>query len=178
MKINKKNKKIIVVGLIVLGLGTLINFGYGQINDTQNAHVSVESYMNFIEEKMGERNKLVVDMKANINKYDEGKKAVELVENEYKKSQDIEDRNDRIKVYSEVNKQVDALIDIYDKNEGMKKDKELSERVEELANLDYMIDDCIIKFNKDDVERYNRSISKFPVRMIAKIKGWNVIDKF
>lgn len=181
MKINSKQKKIIIGAMIVIGLvGVFIS---SQENNVRNAHTRVMSAPLSIQNNIMEQKALLSEVVASIKKSGlEEAKFIQL-EEIVKQIESIDYRDDEkinknIEQIDKFNKELDKIIDIYNNDENLKKDIILLSKMEELAGLNNLIDGTMDTFNKEEVKEYNESIKKFPSSIIAKVKGLNTINKF
>lgn len=179
----KINKSILITGAVVILLGLGATMGYEKINDAGNSFVMLEGKANFIKQQMIDRNELIESLKKDIQKYNEGNKSLDLVSKEADKlktmdefSVNVDDINNKLVVFGNVNESVDMLIDAYDNNSDMKKDKNLSEKMNEVLEFDYRVDDLIKSFNIVERTEFNNYIDKFPVNIISSSKGWETVN--
>ncbi|MEG0578220.1 MAG: LemA family protein, partial [Bacilli bacterium] len=84
--------------------------------------------------------------------------------------------NDYVKQIDRLNESIDNMIDIY--NEDIKKDVGMTEAMMDIEGLNNLIDSEMETYNKEFVPTFNMQIKKFPVNIVAKIKGWFELDKF
>lgn len=181
---NKKNNKVIGIVTIVAGLligGSIV--GYGIINNAENEYVNVTSKIDDINTLAKERLNILKDLEDNMKEYKPAKLLLEeCIKNSNKISEksDItsEDMNKSIDTLSDLNISVDKLLDEYDKNSELKEDKLLSEKMDSLLELDYLIDDQVKEFNTKSRNDFNESIIKFPANIILKIKGDGPVKSF
>ncbi|MGL5718347.1 MAG: hypothetical protein ACRCXT_13960 [Paraclostridium sp.] len=183
IKDNKKKKIRIALG-IILALGVFVNIMFGNVNKAQNNFVGITSSVYFIEEQMKLRNELLLQIKDDLYKYNEIKGAFDEVEKENKKlkkvmsfAQNTHEVNETTKKLLDVEKSVDKVLDIYTNSEEIKKDKKLVEKIDEIIASGYQIENAIKYFNKEDVDLFNKSIDKQPIKLIQSKYDIEKINK-
>lgn len=192
MKLNLKNKKV----LITLGVGLAIfisgNFLWKEINTNLNNMVNASSFiinMSYInndrktlleknvndlknKELQDEANKIISDLNS-VSKFES--KELSKDGKIYDKTKII---NKTIDVYNDLNKDIDDFILTYEKNESLKDDKQISNYMEKIKENEYYIDKQISDFNKKYRVQYNKAVNSFPIKLIANLKGWSNINEF
>lgn len=179
MKINLKNKKVIAAivatTVILVPLGGVFAWSYGQANLIENDYVSIESDVKFIKEMTIERNEIILKSQEDILKYNNNNKLLENIDTKTKElielsefAENTSDTNKRIDMINEVNKDVDKLLVELAANEKVEKDEKLSKSIESIEELDYSIDDVIKELAVGSLKDYNEKLNKFPVKSYAK----------
>ncbi|CEH33352.1 hypothetical protein [Romboutsia lituseburensis] len=187
MKINLKNKKvraaIVATVVILVPLGGVFVWGYGQANFIENDYVDIESDVRVIKDTAIERNDIILKSQADILKYINDKKTLENIDTKTKElielsefSESTSDTNKRIDMINEVNKDVNkVLVELY-KNEKVKQDEKLSKSIESIEELDYSIDGIIKELAVGSLKEYNERLNKFPVKSYAEKRNMEKIN--
>lgn len=121
MKINLKNKKVIatIIGLaiILVPLGGVGVWAYGQANLIENDYVGIDTDVKYIKEMTIERNEIILKSQEDILKYSNNKKLLENIDTKTKAlielsefAEDTSDINKRIDMINEVNKDVNITF--------------------------------------------------------------------
>lgn len=187
MKINLKNKKVIAAivatTVILVPLGGVFAWSYGQANLIENDYVSIESDVKFIKEMTIERNEIILKSQEDILKYNNNNKLLENIDTKTKElielsefAENTSDTNKRIDMINEVNKDVDKLLVELAANEKVEKDEKLSKSIESIEELDYSIDGVIKELAIGSLKEYNEILNKFPVKSYAEKRNMEKIN--
>lgn len=179
-----KNKKAIasIVGILA-GIGVIGGILYTPVNNAENEYVLIESSIEGIKNNALESKQELLDMQnimVKFNKDNENTinidKAIEEIEkDDYSDSSKL---NEYVKKLDSFNKEIDNMIDIYNKDENMKKDIKITQSMMDIEGTNNLTDSIMNEYNKEHAPKFNSDIKKFPINIIAKIKGWFEVDKF
>ena len=179
----KKNRKIIASIVGVVGIGIIGTLLYVPVNEAENEYVSVASAIyNIKDNTIMYKSELlsVQDKVMKLNREKENTIQIDKIIEKMEKEDytDESKLNDYVKQIDRLNESIDNMIDIYNEDEGIKKDVGITEAMMDIEGLNNLIDSEMETYNKEFVPTFNMHIKKFPVNIVAKIKGWFELDKF
>lgn len=183
MKIDKKNKKILaIVGAVVVGVGLGISLLYSQINTAENEYIGIDSVIYNLQYNIKERKQVLLELQDKMLKLNDDKEKTIQIDSliadlELINLRDESKRKEQIAHIDSVNEEIDNILHMYNTNENMKKDIGISNNIAELEVLNNYIDTEMEEYNKNIV-KFNKTIKKFPVTLIAEKNGWNNITEF
>lgn len=179
-----KNKKVIasIVGILV-GIGVIGSVSYGPVNNAENEYILIKSSIEGIKNNALESKQELLDMQntmVNFNKNNKNtlnidKAITEIEKDDYSDSSKL---NDYVKNLDSFNKELDTMIDIYNNDEKMKNDIKITQSIVDIEGTNNLTDSIMNEYNTVQAPKFNSLLKKFPVNLVAKLKGWYQVDTF
>lgn len=192
MKINLKNKKIqLIIGLVVF-IFIAGNIMWGKINTNLNNMVDASSFIIGMHDINKERKSLISEAEKNMYSHKELQKQAHYLLDELNTIEKLESKeldkvgskyedanlvNKTIKIYNQLDQDIENLISSYENNEVAKNDKSLVISMDSIIESEYSIDKMVKEFNEVYRVKYNDAINSFPIKLIAEKKGWVNINE-
>ncbi len=183
MKIDKKRKKILIVGAIIAILIFIIS---GLENSGRNHVSSVWSVGIQTVELINQKSELYENIRSEMENYPEAKETLAQVDKELEKANDMpkfkefnaKDFNLTIDKYKGIDKAMDKLVELYDSSSKMNENGRLKNAIDEYTTNDTYMENTEKDFNKLYIVKYNKYVKNFPTNIIAKVKKLNLINEF
>ena len=192
MKINLKNKKIqLIIGLVVF-IFIAGNIMWWKINTNLNNMVDTGSFIIGMHDINKERKSLISEAEKNMYSHKELQKQAQYILDELNTIEKLESKeldkvgskyedanlvNKTIKIYNQLDQDIENLISSYENNEVAKNDKSLVISMDSIIESEYSIDKMVKEFNEVYRVKYNNAINSFPIKLIAEKKGWVNINQ-
>lgn len=192
MKINFKNKKV----QIIIGIGVAVfiagNVMWGKINTNLNNMVNARSFIIGMHDINKDRKSLISEATKNMSNHKDLQRQAQNLIDEMNTIEKLERKeldkvgskyedanllNKAIKIYNQLDQDIENLILSYENNEDAKKDKPIAMSMDSIIESEYSIDKQTKDFNEVYRVDYNNAVNSFPIKLIAEKKGWVNINE-